>query len=88
MNEFELGLALLLGEATALRKESNEIKSVTFNKEKGVTAVVLRDGRKGIAKVANDDIYDEKVGTALAYCYAVFGSKTKFNKKVEQLQGK
>lgn len=63
-----------------------EIKSATFNKEKGVTAVVLKDGRKGIARAVEGDDYDEKVGFALAYCYAVFGSKTQFNKKVGSLK--
>ena len=63
-------------------KKSNDIKSVTFNQQKGVTTVVLKDGRKGIAKVAEGDEYDERVGFALAYCYAIFGSKTKFNKEV------
>lgn len=65
-----------------------EVKSATFNKEKGVTTVVLKDGRKGMAKVAQDDTYDEKVGFALAYCYAIFGSKTKFNKAVEKESSK
>jgi hypothetical protein len=68
--------------------KSDDIKSATFNKEKGVTTVVLRDGRKGIAKVSKDDIYDERVGMALAYCYAVFGSKTQFNKKIEKIKAK
>ena len=86
MNELELAIALLLGEATVKKGEKEpEIKSVTFNKSKGVTTVVLKDGRKGIAKVANNDVYDEKVGMALAYCYALFGSKNKFNKKVDEL---
>lgn len=63
--------------------DAPEIKSATFNKEKGITTVVLKDGRKGMAKAANGDVFDEKVGFALAYCYALFGSKTQFNKKVE-----
>lgn len=88
MNESLIAMMLmdnLLMNLTATKK-SNEIKSVTFNKQKGVTTVVLKDGRKGIAKVANGDVYDEKVGLALAYCYAIFGSKTQFNKKVEALK--
>ena len=68
--------------------KTDDIKSVTFNKEKGVTAVVLKDGRKGIARVSKDDIYDERVGMALAYCYAIFGSKTQFNKKIEKIKAK
>lgn len=69
-------------------EKGDGIKSVTFNKEKGVTAVVLKDGRKGIAKLSKDDTYDERVGMALAYCYAVFGSKTQFNKKLEKIKAK
>lgn len=66
------------------KKDDDSIKSVTFNRSKGVTTVVLKDGRKGIAKLAVGDLYDERVGLALAYCYATFGSKNKFNKSVEQ----
>lgn len=66
------------------KKTDDSIKSVTFNRSKGVTTVVLKDGRKGIAKVATGDSYDERVGLALAYCYATFGSKNKFNKSVER----
>lgn len=88
MNENLIAMMLmddLLMNLTATKK-SNEVKSVTFNKQKGATTVVLKDGRKGIAKVANGDVYDEKVGFALAYCYAIYGSKTQFNKKVEALK--
>lgn len=85
-----LGMVRLLGMDEILKaideKGGSEVKSTTFNKEKGVTTVVLKDGRKGLAKVANEDVYDEKVGFALAYCYAIFGSKTQFNKKVASLQ--
>lgn len=88
MNENLIAMMLMDELLTNLTdtKKSNMVKSVTFNKQKGVTTVVLKDGRKGIAKVANGDVYDEKVGFALAYCYAIFGSKTQFNKKVETLK--
>lgn len=68
--------------------EKGEVKSATFNREKGITTVVLKDRRKGMAKVAQDAAYDEKVGFALAYCYSIFASKTKFNKIVEKEHNK
>lgn len=89
MHENLINMMMLMDDLlinSAATKKSNEVKSVTFNKQKGVTTVVLKDGRKGMAQVANGDVYDEKVGFALAYCYAIYGSKTQFNKKVEALK--
>lgn len=81
-----LGMLFGMTDKDAKKTVDDDIKSVTFNREKGKTTVILRDGRKGIASVAKGDVYDEKVGIALAYCYAMFGSKNKFNKKVELLK--
>lgn len=75
-------LAVITYDLLKSELKGTEVKSTTFNKKKGVTTVVLKNGTKGIAKVAEGDEYDEKVGFALAYCYALFGSKTKFNKEV------
>lgn len=67
-------------------KAKSDIKSATFNEKKGITTVVLQDGKVGIAKAANGDVYDKKVGFALAYCYAKMGSKTQFNKIVNKYE--
>ncbi len=58
------------------------LKKVKLGKK---TTVELTDGRKGVAQVQGDDVYDPQVAFALAYTAAQFESKTAYNNFVNKL---
>lgn len=63
------------------------IKNVVFNEKNKTTTVVLGNGRTGVSKCSSKDVYDKKIGLAMAYVNAVAGSKNKFQQVVDQYSG-
>lgn len=67
-------------ECMSIKGLQDFIKSVQFNAKKGVTTVILQDGRKGMSHCCEGDKYDVDIGFALALTNALFGSKTQAHK--------
>lgn len=63
------------------------IQSVTFNDKKKTVTVVLTDKRVGVARCADGDVYDQRIGFCIAYANAVFESITQVQKIVEKYNG-
>ena len=60
------------------------IRNVYFNAEKGVTTVILQDGKKGMSRCHEGDEYDMDIGFALALTNALFGSRTQAHKYADK----
>lgn len=65
-------------------KLKDTIKSITFNKKKGITTVVFNDGDVQMSKCSDKDVFDEAVGVALCIATHLAGSKTKFKKFIAE----
>lgn len=60
------------------------IRNVYFNAAKGVTTVILQDGKKGMSRCHEGDEYDMDIGFALALTNALFSSRTQAHKYVDK----
>lgn len=60
------------------------IRTVHINEKKRVVTVVLTDGRKGIARCHDQDIFDVQIGFSMALTYALFSSRTQAIKYVNK----
>lgn len=60
------------------------IRTVHINEKKKVVTVVLTDGRKGIARCHDQDIFDTQIGFSMALTYALFSSRTQAIKYVNK----
>lgn len=63
------------------------IKSVTFDDNKKIVTVVLKDGRVGVSRCNSTDEYDQSVGFCIAYTNATFGSRNQVTKLVKHYNG-
>lgn len=63
------------------------IVAVNFNEKKKVTTVKLSNGSVGQSKCSEGDVYDKKIGFAMALANALLGSKSMVQKVVEDFDG-
>lgn len=69
---------------TTNKEEINmNIKTVFFNEVKGITTVVFNDHTSVIVRCMKGDTFDPEVGLAMALSRKYFGSRTKFQKFVQ-----
>ena len=71
---------LIMGLGLAKEK----IKTIYVNKTERVVVVRWIDNTTTKVKCQPGDDFSVDIGVALAYCYEVFGSKTKFRKAIEE----
>lgn len=62
----------------------DKIKAIFVNKEKRLVVVRWKDNTTTKVYCQPGDDFSVDIGVALAYCYKVFGSKTKFRKAIEE----
>ncbi len=62
----------------------NNVFSVEVNEAKRTIFVKLGNGLKAVVRCHPEDEFDIELGTALAICRAVYGSKSKFRKLINQ----
>ena len=72
----EKGIETILIEQ--IRKNPAGIKKVYFNEP--YVIVFFDDGEKIISKASKDDIYDPKIGLAMAISTKIFGNRSQFQK--------
>ena len=69
---------------TTNKEEINmNIKTVFFNEVKGITTVVFDDHTSVVVRCKKGDTFDPEVGLAMALSRKYFGSRTKFQKFVQ-----
>ena len=61
--------------------------AVNFNEDKKVTTVKLSNGNVGQSKCSEGDVYDKKIGFALALTNALVGSKSGVQHIIEDFDG-
>jgi hypothetical protein len=61
-----------------LRDNPAGVESVYFNEP--YVIVIFDDGEKIISKVSEEDIYDPKIGLAMAITIKIFGTRSEFHK--------
>ena len=64
-----------------------DIKCVHFDDNKKTVTVVLKDGRVGVSRCNDEDVYDQRVGFCIAYTNAVFGSRNQVTKLIQHYNG-
>ena len=60
------------------------LEGVSFDDDSGLTIVKLAGNHIGTAKCSKSDVYDRRVGFCVAYMNALFGSKTRVKKVVDE----
>jgi len=61
------------------RRPDDEIDKVYFNKEKGTTVVIWKDGTKTIVRCQPNDTWDPEKGLAMCYVKRSLGNRGSFN---------
>ena len=66
------------------RRPDDTIKEVYFNKEKGATCVLWKDGTKTVIHCAPLDSWDEEKALALCYMKKALGNRGSFNETLKK----
>lgn len=67
-----------------VKRPSDRIEKVYFNKEKRTTCVLWTDGTKTIVRCAPCDEWDEEKALALCYMKRVLGNRGSFNETLKR----